>query len=208
MNAARSNAQRLVRDAELLLESGRFPTATSLAALSIEESGKLTILREIALARDDRELIKSWRRYRSHTGKNVMLIFPQLVTEGARRLEDFRSLFDDSSDHPNILDQVKQIGFYTDCMGKQNWSMPSDMVNEELARSLVGVARIMAAGENEISEQEIVLWVKHLKPVWGASMELMREGLLKWDKEMVELGLKSSNGFSEFVTPVIPGENT
>ena len=45
MNAARRNARRLAEDAKLLLEAGRYPTATALAVLSIEESGKMSILR-------------------------------------------------------------------------------------------------------------------------------------------------------------------
>ena len=45
MNAARDNAQRLATDAATLLDARRFPTAASLAFLSIEESGKISILR-------------------------------------------------------------------------------------------------------------------------------------------------------------------
>ena len=48
MNAARRNAQRLADDAKLLLSAKRYPTAASLAILSIEESGKVSILRGIA----------------------------------------------------------------------------------------------------------------------------------------------------------------
>jgi len=36
MNVARRNALRLLEDAEILLNSGRYPTALSLAILSIE----------------------------------------------------------------------------------------------------------------------------------------------------------------------------
>jgi hypothetical protein len=46
MNAATENARHLVRDAVMLLEAGRFPTAASLAALAIEEAGKPAILCE------------------------------------------------------------------------------------------------------------------------------------------------------------------
>jgi len=49
MNAATRNARRLAADARLLLDAGRLPTAAALATLSIEETGKVSILREIAV---------------------------------------------------------------------------------------------------------------------------------------------------------------
>jgi AbiV family abortive infection protein len=67
MNAAISNAARLANDAETLLEAGRFPTAASIVILSIEESGKVSALRAIALAKTDTESEQTWRDYRSHT---------------------------------------------------------------------------------------------------------------------------------------------
>jgi AbiV family abortive infection protein len=67
MNAAERNARRLFEDAQRLFEAGRFATAASLAILSIEESGKVSILREIVLARTEDEAREGWRQYRRHT---------------------------------------------------------------------------------------------------------------------------------------------
>ena len=53
MNAARRNARRLADDAKLLLDAGRYPTAASIAALSIEESGKISVLRRLASASNE-----------------------------------------------------------------------------------------------------------------------------------------------------------
>ncbi len=142
MNAAEQNAERLLADAEILMKNGRFPSAAALAILSIEESGKVSILRSLAVARDDKEVSTYWRDYRSHTKKNVAWLLPQLVANGARRLEDFRPLFDEKSDHPFILDQVKQLGFYTDCLGAAHWSLPEEVIDEKLAAMLVQVARL------------------------------------------------------------------
>jgi AbiV family abortive infection protein len=50
INAANRNAQRLATDARILLDVKRYPTAAALAALSIEEGGKSSILRGLALA--------------------------------------------------------------------------------------------------------------------------------------------------------------
>ena len=45
MNAANANAKRLMNDAKILLEKGSIPSAAALAILSIEETGKLSLLR-------------------------------------------------------------------------------------------------------------------------------------------------------------------
>ena len=50
MNAAIRNARRLSDDARTLFDLERYPTAASIAVLSIEESGKVSILRLITAA--------------------------------------------------------------------------------------------------------------------------------------------------------------
>ncbi|PDT50911.1 MULTISPECIES: AbiV family abortive infection protein [Sinorhizobium] len=65
MNAAARNAKRLIHDAELLFENGRYPTALSIAILAIEEAGKISILRGLSVAPDDKTLIAAWRDYRT-----------------------------------------------------------------------------------------------------------------------------------------------
>ena len=165
VNAAIQNAKRLAEDASLLFEAGRFPSAASLAILSIEESGKVSILRSLALAKTDEDIADAWRDYRSHTKKNVSWLLPQLTEQGARKLDDFKPLFEKSSDHPYVLDQLKQIGFYTDCLGRAHWSIPQEVIDESLAKMLVQVAKIFAS-DKHVSKTEIELWIKHIGPVW------------------------------------------
>ena len=71
MNAAIRNARRLANDARTLLDLERYPTAASIAVLSIEESGKVSILRHFAMARDLPSCREIWREYRNHRSKNV-----------------------------------------------------------------------------------------------------------------------------------------
>jgi len=71
MNAAATNAARLLDDAKLLFEAKRFPTALSLAILSIEESGKLAVLRGIATAKSSQVLLDNWSNYRDQCGSPV-----------------------------------------------------------------------------------------------------------------------------------------
>lgn len=200
MNAAAANAQRLLADATTLFEARRFPTAASLAILSIEEAGKISILRSIALARTTTEASELWREYRSHVRKNVLWLLPQLVAAGARKLDDFKQLFQKDSEHPYILDQVKQLGFYTDCLGKGYWSCPDAVIDEGLARMLVNLAKTLAQ-KSQYTEQEIQIWIEHMEPVWKSEPSRKKQALIAWYAAMQRKGLapKGSNEMEQFV---------
>lgn len=188
INAARHDARRLTEDAQILLESHRYPTAASLAILSIEESGKEHIIRGMAIAGTDDEVLQHWKDYRSHTKKNIMWLLPQLVMEGARHLDDFKPLFESTAEHPYILEQVKQIGFYTDCLGNVNWSEPTEVIDKDLATMLVQTAKIFLR-KGEVTTQEIELWGKHLGSVKNGDFLQQKEATFHWYAEMQELGL-------------------
>lgn len=188
MNAAEKNANRLVEDAAILLSARRFPTAASIAILAIEETGKVSILRELALAKTDVDVAKSWKEYRSHSRKNINWILPQLVAEGARKLDDLRPVVDETSDHPIILDQLKQLGIYSDCLGNAHWAIPSETINEELARGLVKIAQLLTKTQ-EHTEKEIELWCEHVGPVWKSNYSWMKQAVVNWYKAMHEAGL-------------------
>lgn len=188
INAARRNARRLFEDAQILLGADRYPTAASLAILSIEESGKEHIIRGMAIATTETEMLQHWKDYRSHTKKNIMWLLPQLVTEGARHIDDFITLFESTAEHPYILEQVKQVGFYTDCLGKVNWSEPMEVIDKDLATMLVQTARIFLR-KGEVTTKEVELWGKHLGPVKNGDFLRQKEATLHWYAEMQELGL-------------------
>ena len=200
MNAAIENAQRLAADAETLLKGGSFPSAASLAALAIEEAGKVSILRSLSVAKSQAEINEVWKDYRSHTRKNVAWVMPQLVADGAKKIEDFRPLYDEMSDHPHLLDQLKQLGFYTDCLGKAHWSKPAEVIDEKLARMLVETARILALGSKH-SEKEIQLWIEHVGPVWKKDMAWMKQAVVNWYAAMQAEGLakEGPNTMEQFV---------
>ena len=187
MNAATQNACRLASDARLLFSNGRWPSASSMAALSIEESGKVVILRRFLTATDE-ERKSLWKEYRSHTSKNLNWIFPDLVAKGARKLDDFHAIVDRDSDHPIVLDTLKQIGFYSDCLGKGHWSLPQKVVREELAAYLVQTAETLAP-DRDISVRELELWVKHMAAAWGTTSAAMKSALVQWYAEMQREGL-------------------
>jgi AbiV family abortive infection protein len=61
INAALDNAKSLADAASLLLRSQNYPLAASIAALAIEEAGKVPILRSLAVAKTDEEVAQCWR---------------------------------------------------------------------------------------------------------------------------------------------------
>ena len=63
MNVARTNAKRLFDDASALHEVRRTHSAAALAILSIEESGKISILRQMVLCENEDEWRQSWKNY-------------------------------------------------------------------------------------------------------------------------------------------------
>lgn len=189
MNAAMANARRLAEDADALLLAERYPSAASLAILSIEEAGKVSILRGLSVARSESNVRDAWKDYRSHTRKNVAWLLPQLAKAGARSLDDLRPLFEEGAEHPQLLDHLKQLGFYTDCLGKGNWSMPTTVITKDLADSMVRTARLLSTGE-PCSVREIELWVEHVGPVWKQDINWMKQALVNWYSAMQAAGLK------------------
>ena len=188
MNVAQRNARRLADDAKLLLDAGRYPTATSIAALSIEESGKTSVLRALARSPSEEVRHREWKAYRSHRSKNRQWIVPNLAAKGARDLDSLRLVYDPSSEHPALLDQVKQSGLYTDYLGDSHWSEPEKAVDENLASSLVGTADLLAKSKI-VTVKEIELWVEHMRPVYGEPLEGQKTALLNWFAAMRENGL-------------------
>ena len=161
MNTASKNALRLLEDAEILFNAERYPTAASVAILAIEEIGKHAILRSLSVTKDSVALKKAWKAYRSHQTKNVLWLFPLLTLSGVRTLAEFGPLFEADSKHREALDQLKQFGFYTDCIGSGEWSKPDEFVDEVIARFIIKTARSLTK-EHAITEREIELWIKHV----------------------------------------------
>lgn len=180
IQAALRNGRALLADARLLLDKGRWKRAAALAILAVEEGGKTAIIREILLARDQRELKEAWQSYRTHARKNLMYILPALVARGARHLDDFREIYNQSSDHGQLLDSVKQIAFYSDACGVCHWSIPEEVISPALAKDIVAIAGFLVReGPQPLStKEELDIWVKHMSPVWKGELIQMKKALI------------------------------
>lgn len=187
MNLALANATRLVADANLLFSHGRLPSAAALSILSIEESGKVSVLRQMVTAETPKELQGLWKNYRSHTKKNILWLLGQLVQSGARRLDDFKPLVDQASEHPELLDQLKQLALYTDCFSGPKWSTPDQVDLASLTPYLLKMAEILARQRN-VEPDEIELWRTHLFPVRNAPMEQQKKAVAAWYSDLKRRG--------------------
>ncbi|GAB5473772.1 MAG: hypothetical protein Mars2KO_18710 [Maribacter sp.] len=184
IKAAYENANSLLEDAELLFKHKRYERCVSLSILAIEEAGKSTIIRALLLKDDAKELKKEWINYRKHTSKNLAWILPQLVANGARRLDELKKIFDPNSDHGKTLDNLKQLSFYTDIFGDSKWSIPKEVIDKELAEQILMTARGLVKIDRVMtSERELELWIKHLKPIQGQSLDKMKKALAECYKE-------------------------
>lgn len=192
MTRALKNAERLAEDAELLLKARRTPSAVALAILSIEESGKVAILRQMVIASEEKEWADLWKAYRSHTKKNILWICGELIQRGAKTLDELRAVVDPDSEHPDILDHLKQLSIYTDCFKDAKWSSPTDVDLEAMAPYLVQMAQIFGR-QKTVAADEIQLWQKHLLPVKGAPMYMQKVAVAAWYQEMRLLGLSEAS---------------
>lgn len=194
IKVAIENSQDLLSDALLLFENGRYPRAVALAILAIEEAAKPSIIRSIILENEPSQYKKEWQRFRGHTSKNASWILPQLISKGATRAEEMKQIFDPNSQHTREIDNLKQLAFYTDAYSSCKWSAPKATVSKELAVSIIKIAKGMVSNTHSIvTEQELKLWVKHLKPVWKVGD--MKQALLKCYEEAEQLGMLRKGTF-------------
>ncbi len=172
MNAALRNARRLADDAALLLAAGRWATAASLAILSMEEAGKVGVLRLLSIATDPLALKAGWKDYRSHQAK---LKKPLGINPEGKSMADPAALAAAVQANANLvaaLDLFKQGGFYTDCIpgdeGQPIWTEPVHHFTEERARVAVNCA-IIVASKPDVPLRDVELWVEHLGLVYGTA---------------------------------------
>jgi len=136
-------------------------------------------LRKMATATTQQEISELWKSYRRHVDKHILTLVTDRITTGGRVLSDFRDcVTDDTKDEKAIFDALKQVGFYTDCLGKIHWSQPSDVIDELLARRFVADAKAMSACQHPVTTREIELWTKHMQS--GHT----RQNLLAWATAM------------------------
>ena len=165
VNAAFRNAQELYDEAEILFKQGRFARAASLAVLSIEEVGKVFLLPLLLTTTNKQDLRLIWKGYRNHKHKNNHVHLQ--MTKGAPQPLTRHSIPPSASIDrwSDGMEDLKQIGFYTDCTTTTDWGIPSDAIKE------AGAAQIMKIASNSLTKYHgldsfgsvpfLEIWGKH-----------------------------------------------
>jgi AbiV family abortive infection protein len=164
IQAIKRNAKRLHEDMQTLYDAKRFPTACSLGVLTIEEIGKLPILRRMALASNDDEWRRCWKDFTSHLDKSSHWIIPFILVGLKSDYGKFIERFRDERD-PVLLNSLKQLGFYLGCYGKAHWSEPENVIEEENAELVILSANMLMLGSQPSIldlEEAIKDWAKHM----------------------------------------------
>lgn len=137
------NARELVEDAELLLDSGRFPRAYGIAHLACEEMAKIPMLVRAAtdtLRGEEFDWAHLGRRLRSHVAKTrAILLTDYMVDPDMDGDADLKRLREDL-ERLSQYNQLKNWSLYTDFSGG-SCHKPSEVISESLATSLVELAR-------------------------------------------------------------------
>lgn len=188
--AAQTNAIRLLEDARLLAKAARFPSATALAILAIEERGKVIVLKRLALVSEAMDVRATWKEYRNHRAKNAGWIIPYLVKGGARTMGALGEALDASGEHTSLLDGLKQISFYTDCLGNRHWSVPEAVIDADVARSMIAAAEMMW-GARPVSLREVELWREIVGPHYRKPT--MADAVLRYQAAMNAEGLSDTS---------------
>ena len=94
-----------------------------------------------------------------------------------------------------MADHIKQLSFYTDCLGKCHWSVPEQIIGRDMALAFVSTAEILVK-TRETTTEEIELWIQYLKPYWKHSDQARASALFDWDKEMRKRGIIADDGVS------------
>ncbi len=169
VNVAFRNAQELYDEAEILFQHGRFARAASLAVLSIEEVGKVFLLPLLLTTTNQKDLRLIWKGYRNHKHKNNHVHLQ--MTKGAQQPITRHSIppLASSDRWSDGMEDLKQIGFYTDCTYTKDWGIPSDAIKK------AGAAQVMKIASNSLTKYHgldsfgsfpfLQIWSKHARGI-------------------------------------------
>lgn len=179
--AAITQAWQLANDARHLLFAGSYATSFALAALSIEELGKVQALREIAKAETEKELKRAWRNYSDHSAKSRLWMMAKFLLEGSSDSSKVRlnasnlsqNYNENLPDH-NVLNIAKQIGFYSECVGDiPKWLTPNESIEKIDAEQFIQIAEFFLTFWGSVeSPIQIEIFIRHFR-----SQNTQREGL-------------------------------
>ena len=191
ISAAKTNARRLLTDAETLLRMERHPSACALAALAIEESSKPAIIRKVLLARTPEEHRKGWRLFSSHHDKAAPWVVPHIVRSRPGTFENFVEAYMRQGD-PVLLDSLKQLSIYCGCYGNCHWANPSDVIERDQSELVVDTARFILLSlqlSNLDSPAGLALWQSHMEGCFSVGYVTANNKVVEFFHAAADAGL-------------------
>jgi AbiV family abortive infection protein len=174
--------------------------------LAIEEEGKTGLFTVLALADSDAEVNDFWASYRRHTAKNRRLSFLKAFNLHKGVLAATEEALQNHAEAASI-DSLKQLSTYTDCLREKEWHSP-DLIPKEYQKQLASelIAICESSSFREITEEELAIYSKHLRPVKGALRDVVERALVACMAEIQGRGLFPGKGFDgAFLVKLIGG---
>lgn len=188
-NLAMENAARLAKDARCLFDEGSYQSAAALATLSIEESGKVHVLEHLALADDEKEAKAIWRRFRKHTDKNIFWSFSLEKDQGL--IDALEKYFSKDLQQPQLLETLKQLSLYTDCVGSGRWMSPCHIAEDIIKPFAEGLIKIgeLHSSIHHRTVRDIEILIEYVKPVKHQPKEVIEYAMAEYMRKLQQEGL-------------------
>ncbi len=182
-----------------MLKHDRFPSATSLAIIGVEELGKMAILLNLTLAKNEEIKKKLADAFTSHKKKTTACLSPYF----SRISQSF------PINIANGLNESKKVGFYIDYKDGQ-WLKPSEAFDKETAEKFINIIKLLLS-MSDYPPEHFNLWKKHLCSSEMDCETNKRKGLENLFEEAHKLGLPpegtnnstSKNLFIDFFLSVL-----
>ncbi len=154
------NAARLARDAKLLLNARRYPSAALMATMAIEELARLPILIDLAAAGRSEERSRLWCAFRGPASG-----YPWSVLQDATP--------PCSEEQLNVmLSFVRALGAAIDCLGAGTWASPQRLIGRDLAREIVATAELLTL--HPIRGQALDIWLSANRKIPKTATDVQR----------------------------------
>jgi AbiV family abortive infection protein len=192
IRSARINARDLLESAEILFSLKRFPHATALSILAIEEAAKIGMLLMIFLEIGG-EHARLWRQYRNHRAKTSWLnpviegriraMLPKVLREDAKRIAAM-------GPSPEELETSKQRTIYSDCLDVSGCFVahcPDAAEWRTTAWERLCEAQAIVSALRDYPPDELTLWHRHVTKAKAEDKD-MHLTMTDLHKELLEKG--------------------
>jgi AbiV family abortive infection protein len=171
-----ANALRLIADARLLLEAGRYPSAAMLAVMALDEIAKLFHALTLAAVDSPSVLAAGWKEFRNSPRRFPWSLLQSVSCDGA-----LESISD--ADLDDMLDFVRRLGSAVEIVDPGLWIDPAELISRELAASVVETAALICNRRVDTKAMEIWIYAVRSSPRRATGRDTLEKYRRLLDKE-------------------------